>query len=220
MDFETEEQQVEAIKKWWQENSKLVIVAVVAAIAVIGGNRFYDDYRQKQRDQASSRYEHILSDVQSGKGELNQQELSVNELLAEQADTPYAALSALMLAKEQGEKGELAKAEQQLQWVMEHARQNGLRVLARLRLARLLLAAKQYDQVKPILMAEYPVSFTALFEELKGDYYVASGDTAQARAAYDKALAAASGSASPWLKMKRDDLGDEPQSQTESQPAA
>ena len=37
MEYETEEQQVEALKDWWAENGRAVIAGVVLGVVVIGG---------------------------------------------------------------------------------------------------------------------------------------------------------------------------------------
>ena len=74
-------------------------------------------------------------------------------------------------------------------------------------LAVALMGQKQYDEAEAILLASHPAGFDAGYEELKGDLYLAKGEIAQARVAYDKAINAAGGGASRWLRLKRQDLG-------------
>ncbi|TNF37406.1 MAG: tetratricopeptide repeat protein, partial [Gammaproteobacteria bacterium] len=120
---------------------------------------------------------------------------------------PYASLAALVLAKQQLQGNEVVKAQQQLDWIIKHTKQAEVQHIARLRLVRVLLAAQQYDQALSLLNIDYPESFASLYEELKGDVYVAKGDSDNARIAYDKAILASGEQANPLLQLKRDDLG-------------
>ena len=216
MEFETEEQQLEALKKWWKENASMVILGVALALAAISGWRFYVEYNQRHAEAASLIYEVVLADASSGQN-LAEQQTRVNDLMAEYADTPYASLAALALAKQQLFSGELLKARQQLEWVVNHSSQVELQNIARLRLIRVLFASNEFDQALAIANIEYPESFTAMYEELKGDLYLAQGKKEQARAAYDKAMLHSASKPSGLLKLKRDELG---QSDKPSEPAA
>jgi predicted negative regulator of RcsB-dependent stress response len=206
VEYETEEQQVEAIKKWWKENGKLVIAGVVLGFAIIVSWRYYNDSQQKHAEYAANIYEGIMQSVvlnQNADGIL----VKVNELLAEYSDTPYASLSALVLAKKQLKSGDYTKAQQQFEWVIANSGQEELRHIARLRLARLLFSGKKYDAALKLLNVDFPKSFAVMYEELKGDLFVAQGEFSQARVAYDKAIVTSGLQVGKWLKLKRDDLG-------------
>ena len=83
---------------------------------------------------------------------------------------------------------------------MEHAHQEGIKDIVRLRLARVLLAEKRYNGAEELLDQMTGTSFTAELENLKGDLYVARNQLAKARAAYQAALGASGGN--PMLQMK------------------
>ena len=206
MEFETEEQELEALKKWWKKNGKIVIAGMVIGGALIVGWRFYQEYKLNHAEKASALYEVVLQAAGSA-GDINTQQTQVNELMAEYADTPYAALSALVLSGQQAKSGDNVKAAQQLEWVIKNSSAVEVRTIARLRLARIMLATEQFDLALNLVNSEYPESFTALFEELKGDLYVARGETELARIAYDKAIQASEARVSDFLKIKRNDLG-------------
>ena len=206
VDYETEEQQIEAIKKWWQENKGTVIGGIVLGLGVIFGWRYYGNYQQNQTELASALYDNILIAATSNQ-DLNEQQMRVNTLTAEYAGTPYASLAALVLAKQQADNGEIVKARQQLEWVVSNSKRPEIQHIARLRLMRILFAAKQYDEALDVANIDYPESFAAMYEELKGDLYSAKGELDQARIAYDKAISVSGPQANQWLKLKRDDLG-------------
>ena len=205
MDYETEEQQLEAIKKWWKENSTNIIGGIVIGAVSIFGWRYYGDVQSDHMLQASSIYEQVKTSAINN-AELDEQQVRVNDLMAEYADTPYASLSAFAFTKQLLQNNDAVKAQQQLDWVIQHADEESFKVIARLRQARLFFMAKQYDQALTLLSIEYPLSFAALYEELKGDIYLAQGKQSEARAAYEKAsLVVSDNKASKWLRLKQDE---------------
>ncbi|MFW2373477.1 MAG: YfgM family protein [Gammaproteobacteria bacterium] len=205
MDYETEEQQVEALKRWWKENGKLVITGVILGLALVVGVRFYNQYTIERAESASFLFDQLISNQtdseQDGKA-------IDDRLLAEYASTAYATLSAMVVAKTMVSEGDLAGARQKLQWVLDNSRHVELQHIARLRLMRVLNSMNEYDQALALTNIDYPNSFAALYEELKGDAYLAKGNINQARVAYDKAILNAGVQSNRWLKLKRDDLGD------------
>ena len=207
MDFETEEQQVEALKKWWKENARNIIAGVVIGISAISGWRYYVDYQKNHEEYASALFENILQ-ASTKADTLNQQQLDVNKLLAEYSDTPYASLSALILARSQFISGDIINAQQNLDWVMKNSKQTELQHLARIRMMRLLFTKQQYEAALKLADIDYPESFSALYEELKGDLYVSMKKPNEARLAYDKAIFSSKQQVNKWLQLKRDDLGE------------
>ncbi len=204
MDYETEEQQLEAIKKWWKENSTNIIAGIVLGAVAIFGWRYYGDMQTRHMMEASSLYEQVKSAAISN-AKPDEQQTRVNELMADYGDTPYASLSAFVFSKQLLQHNDMVKAQQQLDWVIKHADDESFKVIARLRQARILFAAKQFDNALALLSKDYPQSFSALYEELKGDIYLAQGKQDEARAAYDKAAMVIDNKASKWLRLKRDE---------------
>ena len=75
-------------------------------------------------------------------------------------------------------------AKTQLQWVIDHAEEAGLKDAARLRLAAILLDEKNHDGALKLLEAVHPESFDGLYADLRGDVLSAQGKTDEARSAY------------------------------------
>ena len=67
----------------------------------------------------------------------------------------------------------------------------------------------------------FPASFNAIVFELKGDVLILKGKMAQAKSAYQQAMAA-SQTPSRWLQYKIDDIGmtDKPATTDNSEPSA
>jgi len=125
------------------------------------------------------------------------------------ARTAYAPRAALLYAKMLYDGGDKAGARAQLQWVVDHAPEDELKAIARFRLAQAMLDEKQYDDALKTLDVKTDDAFTAVFADLKGDILAAAGKNAEAKAAYEIALAKIDPK-SPYrafVKVKFDALG-------------
>jgi predicted negative regulator of RcsB-dependent stress response len=76
-----------------------------------------------------------------------------------------------------------------LQWIIDNASEDELKAIARFRLAQAMLDEKQYDDALKTLDIKTDDAFTGLFADLKGDILAATGKNAEAKAAYEIALA-------------------------------
>ena len=205
MDFETEEQQIEAIKKWWKDNAAMVIGGIAIGVSSIFGWQYYQGQQVVHTENASLIYEQVTANSQSV-DTISEQLTRVNQLQAEYSDTPYASLSALLLAKQQMAAGNFAQGEEQLKWVAANATQDELSYLAKIRLARLYLSTEKADMALTILDEPFPESFHAMLYELKGDVLTTQGKTEEAKAAYEQAVIKAT-TPSRWLRYKIQDTG-------------
>ena len=107
--------------------------------------------------------------------------------------------------------GDRSSAQSELQWVVDHARDEDLEATARLRLAGVLLDQKKYDDALKVLDAKHPESFDGLFADLTGDILAAQGKPAAAKAAYQRALEKLPGGGyRDIVQVKLDSLGGTP----------
>lgn len=187
MKYETEEQQLEAIKDWWKQNANMIIGGVAIGISAIFGWQYYQDQTIVSQSNASVIYQQVMNTSQSTDS-LNEQQTRVNQLQADYANTPYASLAALLLAKQHMAAAEFEKAQQQLEWVASNATQDEIQYLAKIRLAKLFFSVQQLDQALQVLNQEFPSAFQAMALELKGDVLLMKGDKPSAQQAYQQAL--------------------------------
>ncbi len=203
----SEQEQVEALKKWWHENKNGLIVGLVIGIGAVVGYRSWLDYNERIAKSASDTYEKLMVAVTGN----NSQDIATHAgtLVSQYSGTPYAALGALMLAKSKVESGDLAAAAQQLRWAMDNADQDEVAHVARLRLGRVLLSDGKADEALALVKGVNDKAFASGYEELRGDIYLAQGQRELARTAYGQALATLPASANnrEMLQMKLDDLG-------------
>lgn len=205
-EFESEDQQVEAVKKWLKENGVSLLLGLGIGVGALLGWREYLAYQTDHSAEASDLYQAVQTQVAQNR--FDDKHISKADVIrSEYADTPYAALASMAQAKYEYETGNIESALMHLRWASENSTEPDVQHVANLRLARILIAQKNYADAESILLANHPAAFTAGYEELKGDMYAAKGEVAQARVAYDKAINASEGNASRWLRLKRQDLG-------------
>lgn len=203
--YETEEQQVEAIKSWWKHNGIAVTTGVILGIAALGGWRGWFWYQEKQAIAASDLYVQMQTAV--GKDDTDTLQTQAGILRTDYKSTVYAILAALHEAKIQVEKGDLAAAGDSLRWVIDHSGQDAVQDVARIRLARVLVADGKLDEAATVIDRDFPEAYASLVDEIRGDIFVAKGETVQAKQVYDRALESADTGQVKFLQMKRDDLG-------------
>lgn len=182
-----EQEQIDELKTWWKMHGNLVTAVVVAAAVAVVGWLGWNRWQGNQAAQASVIYGGVQ--VAMVQQDAKRARELTGELIDKYAGTSYAGLAALLSAKAQADGGDAKSAQAQLAWAVDNAKDEGVRDLARLRLAALLLDDKAYDEAMKRLAVEPAPSFAPRFNELRGDVLAAQGKAAEARSAYEAALA-------------------------------
>ncbi|MGH8373270.1 MAG: YfgM family protein [Gammaproteobacteria bacterium] len=194
-EYLSDKEQAERLKKWWLENYRSIFAGIIIALLIIGGWRYWQHRVQTRSANASAMYKSLTEALAADKGP---DALKINgDLIGEYADTPYAAQSALAMARYDIEHSKPDDSMKMLDWVIQHSKDQNLVLLAKLRMARVKLAVGDPQAALSILTVDDAGGFAALYDDVRGDAYVKLGDTGKARAAYSEALA-------KWS----DDMGD------------
>ncbi len=208
--YETEQQQIESLKKWWRENGKAASAGVVIGLAVVFAGWSWRDHNKSQVEAASAEYQQLIEELEQDKQDAALQRAA--RIHEQYARTPYAVLAALALGKAKLEQGDTAAAQQHLQWALDNAAQPELEHITRLRLARVMLERDEKSAALKLIEPVKSEAFAAQYEELRGDIYLALNQPVAARAGYQRALAllAPESEQKALLQMKLDDLGAAP----------
>lgn len=180
-----EQEHVDALKAFWKQYGNLITWALVAALAVYAGINGWQYWQRDQAQKAGSMFDELDRAAQAGDAD------KTARIFADMKDrygrTAFAQQAGLLTAKVLSEKGKGDDARAALAWVVEQAGDDEYRTLARLRLAGLLLDAKQFDEALKQLDAVGTGPFAALVADRRGDVLMAQGKVAEAKAAYRQA---------------------------------
>jgi predicted negative regulator of RcsB-dependent stress response len=182
-----EQEKLDDLKAWWEQNSKYVSAAVVVVALVVIGVQGWRWYQRTQAEQASVLYTAVSQAARAN--DVSKAKEPASQIVDRFARTAYAPRAALLYAKMLYDSGDKAGARAQLQWVVDQASGDELKAIARFRLAQAMLDEKQYDDALKTLDIKTDDAFTGLFADLKGDILAAAGKSAEAKSAYETALA-------------------------------
>ena len=186
--YRTEEEQVEALKRWWDENGRSTVAAVVIALAAGFGWQAWKGHDQGQRESASDAYQGMIRVASIGEPSEAQRQQAVElaeALKQNHGGSAYAQFAALHLARMAVEQGDLTEAEAQLRWVLGKADKGSDSAwVAQLRLARVLAAGGEVDQSLAILAQGADSPYGASYAMARGDVLLQAGREEEAREAY------------------------------------
>ena len=195
----TEEEQVEQIKKWWNSNGKQIIAGAVIGLAGIWGWNTYSDYQDKQSLNARSLYLSYASDSNN----LG----AYDKLTTDFSSSTYSDQAILLMAKYLFDAGSYTEA----LGVTEPLINNPSSVIANtaaLRAASIYLQLGKHDQALSILEGQSKDGFSGLIYNLMGDIYLDLGDRSEAQKYYSLAIDNVSENTnlSQLIQIKLDDL--------------
>ncbi|MGC9456184.1 MAG: YfgM family protein [Halothiobacillaceae bacterium] len=203
-DIGTDDEQLDALRAWWAENGRSVIAGVVLAVAGLVGWTGYGEWREHTLNQAALAWQQLETAIERGDTAAVDQAAALSDRYK---STPYADLARLAEARLRYDAEGADATMAVLAELAGDARQKPVRDIARLRLARMQWQADRPEEALTTLDGPMSEAFQTQREELRGDILRTQGDFAAARAAYDRALAAAPETADvALLRLKRDDL--------------
>ena len=204
--YSTDEERVEALKKWWKENGKSLIAGVALGLSALFGWQAWMAGKNAEAESASNYYTKMVATLEAGDNDEAQKQAA--EIIGQFSESPYAVLAALSIAKLKVEQDDLLGARTQLQWALDNSALEEMKQIIRLRLARVLLALDETDNALGLLSGVDAGSFLAAYEELMGDVYVKQGKYQQAAESYRSSLSKLGFNSQhrSLLQLKLDDL--------------
>jgi len=135
--YETDEEQITAIKAWWKENATSVLSSILIVAVSWSGWTYYQNDQRTKSASASATFEMMQMSMEQGSfGDTAREGM---KLLSDQPDSPYSAGASLLLAKHHVEQGKIDEAIVNLNWVVEHSNDGSMVLIAKLRLTNVFL---------------------------------------------------------------------------------
>ncbi|MDP3036438.1 MAG: tetratricopeptide repeat protein, partial [Rhodocyclaceae bacterium] len=181
-----EQEQIEELKTWWKLHGTWITAVVVALAVGVVGWQGWQWWQRGQATQAGQLYGELQQSLVQQ--DAKRVRLLAGELIDKHAGTAYAGMAAMLSGKVLVDVGDLKSAQAQFGWAAEHAKDPGLRDLARLRQAIVLAEEGNHDAALQRLAVPPAPTFKMRYLEVRGDILMAQGKPAEARAAYDEAL--------------------------------
>jgi len=197
----SEAEQYERAKEWIRTNGLWIVAGVAIGALSLGGWRWYQERRVTQAENAAARYEEMLEAF--ARNDRTRGMMIVDDLKREYSWTPYAPMATLLAARFQVEANELDKAATSLRSVMDDAPDDEMRLIARIRLARVQATQGKYDEALATLKVDEPGEFDTRLADARGDVLLAKGDRVGALKEY---LSARSGENKGRLDLELLDL--------------
>lgn len=180
-----EHEQLEALKHFWDRFGDYITWALIAVLGAYAALNGWNYWQRHQGAKAAVLYTELERSVQAD--DLERVQRVVDDLKSRYGRTAFAAHGALLAAKALNANGKPAQSQAELAWVADKAPDDGLRAIARLRLASLQIGAEQYDEALQTLAKRMPPEFAALRADRRGDIYRLQGKRGEAVAEYRQA---------------------------------
>ncbi len=182
-----EQEQLDALKAFWKQYGNLVTWVLILALGAYAAWNGWNWYQRDQATKASAMFDELDRAVAAG--DADKAGRIFNDLKTHYPRTAVAQQGALAAAKLQFDKGQADAAKATLAWLAANATDDDHKTLARLRLAGVLLEAKQFDEALKQLDDAKAPAFEALVADRRGDILLAQGKPDAARQAFQAAWA-------------------------------
>lgn len=180
--YKTEEEQVDDLKRWLKSYGPSIATGIILALGITYGLKFWKQHKTKVADQTSALYQEMLDADKEGNTE--QTAKLAQQLKSTYTKSPYAQYASFLDAKEALSQEDYAKAQEDLNWVIDHSKDDNFKAIALLRLARVQISNDQAEEAVTTLASLDNKAFAGLAALVQANAYQALGDTEKAKAAY------------------------------------
>ena len=196
---DSEEEQVDKIKKWWNSNGKQIIAGAAIGLAGVFGWNYYNDYQDNQALNARSLYLNYSADSNNVG--------AYNKLIKEHPSSSYTDQATLLMAKYLFDAGSYSLALDTIKPLISN-QSSIISSTAVLRAASIYLQLGQHDEALSTLNIESGEGFSGLIYNLTGDVYLDLGNSDEAKKYYLLAIEniTENSNLTQLIQIKLDDL--------------
>lgn len=186
MAYDLEEQeQIDNLKAFWNQYGNFILTVLTVVLLGIAAFRGWGWYQGQQAAQASVVYDQLQAAAQ--RKDIAKVKETAGTLFESYGRTVYGQMAALVAAKAYHDSGDARAAKAPLQWLVDKGGEGEFAMVARVRLAGILLDEKAFDEGLKLLAGDAG-RFAGEFADRRGDLLLAQGKVDDARAAYKLAL--------------------------------
>ena len=185
-EFLSEKEQIQYIREWWQENRSYILTALIIVIGGITGNNTWKSSVIEKQLSASSLYESLA--VEISENNLEAGEMIADQINEDYSDTVYYEKAQLAMAYFYMSQSRDEDAANSLRNILSKSSDSELSLIAEMRLAKIMLYQKKYQEVIDMLKGNIGHAFETKYSELLGDAYFGLEEFDKAEFAYMAAL--------------------------------
>ena len=209
MTYLSDKEQAQILKDLWKKYGFTILLSILIFLSVNFLWRYWLQYQTQQHERASIVFSQMINAQTQNK--TSEAELFATNLMKNFSHSAYASFAAMQRASEAVKNNNLATAQTNLNWVINHARKGELSGLARIRLARVLIADNKPQEAFSLLEKNTSTLYLPAKYEIMGDALIAQNKPQEALTFYRKALEQNDNSnkdalPSPLLKIKSEQL--------------
>lgn len=183
-----EQEQLDDLKAFWRRYGSPITWVLVLALGAYAGWNGWNWYQREQGFKAGAIYDELERAVQAG--DIDRSSRIFDDLKSRHPGTAWAAHGALLLARQQAEKGKADDAVTTLGWAAQASGDEAIRSVAALRLAGVHLDAARHDKALEVLGTVKSKDFEGLVADRRGDVFLAMGRSDDAVKAFQNAWSA------------------------------
>lgn len=182
-DLLSEGEQWEAVKAWLRSNGAALLAGLALGALGLFGWRWWDARTERVALEAAGKYQQLLAALD--RAEVTVATAHLDELKKNHGSSAYVGPAELALARVHVASNEMEQAANALRNVMTQSEDEQLRLVARLRLARVQLSQGKADEALATLgTLPQGSAFAARYAEVRGDVLHFKGDRAGALKEY------------------------------------
>jgi len=185
-EFLSEKEQIQYIREWWQENRSYILTALIIVIGGITGNNAWKSSVIEKQLSASSLYESLAFEI--SENNLEAGEMIADQISEDYSDTVYYEKAKLAMAYFYMSQSRDEDAANSLRNILSKSSDSELSLIAEMRLAKIMLYQKKYQEVIDMLKGNIGHAFETKYSELLGDAYFGLEEFDKAEFAYMAAL--------------------------------
>ncbi|MBP6115098.1 MAG: tetratricopeptide repeat protein [Neisseriaceae bacterium] len=180
-------EEVEGFKRFWKNWGRWLFLALLIGAIAYVGNYVYQQKQMNKSADAAIVLDQLTKEVQAS--DLDKAKASLATLQNDYAKVSLTTQASLMMAGVYFDGGDFDGATKALTWVKDNHKDPLVQAITTERLAVVLLQQKKYDEAILMTKAKVEPEFEGLLLSVRGDIYAAQGKIAEAKEAYDLALA-------------------------------
>jgi predicted negative regulator of RcsB-dependent stress response len=177
-----EQEQLDQFKHFWRQYGNIITWVLILILAGFAGWNFYQQWQKSQSIQSAALFDEVEKALLSG--DPAKFERVFTDMKEKFPYSTYAQQTGLLIAKAYYDSGKTESAKTVLLWVGDHAKDEGYKSIAWLRLSAVLIDLKSYDEALKYLSKVTLVEFLPLASDRKGDLLRAQGKNSEATVEY------------------------------------